>query len=581
MPLDREPVEGHEPNAEAPAAGSTQLFGLYLAYPLGVDLRTEGLGRHLGEWLRAASRRGDCRFVIACPSWTRTQLFNLLDSYAVPRHSFEFVTPRDAPSVLLLANLLSRRASRTVRRPARARRPKKPRRRTWRAGWEAASRILAAAIFRPRGLLSLVALVAIAIPLAPLVAVAVAVRLGLRKVSPLVRPLGRRVRQGVQWWRGQVARLAGSRKLHAAEMAAVDRLVAARTDVAAWMTPAPFWPDFNRIPRPRLTCVPDVVLHEFPVSFAERGGAGMFARYTAIKKTIAESDHFVTYSEHVKQGTLVERHDVEPHRITVIRHGVNRLDALVTVRGFPDDREASETACRQWLAAALHKAVGSTTAAALGAGRFRFFFYASQFRPNKNLPTLLRAYRHLRQEHGLGHKLILTGHPAESPDVREFIESHSLQHDVLCLHGLTARELAACYRLAELAVNPSLSEGGCPFTFGEAMSVETPVLMARIPVTEEVIRDKRVCDAMLFDPYDWQELADRMVWALSHRQELYALQKPAYDEFIARTWDDVVSEYVELLSSLARRSRTAPAQSGPREDAQAPRNRNPWRTDAA
>jgi glycosyltransferase involved in cell wall biosynthesis len=250
----------------------------------------------------------------------------------------------------------------------------------------------------------------------------------------------------------------------------------------------------------------------------------------------------------VKRGTLVERYHVEPDRIAVVRHGVNRLDPLVTVSGFPDDREATETACRQWLSAALCKAVGSTTAPALGAARFRFLFYASQFRPNKNLLTLLRAYQHLREAHDLGHKLILTGHPAESHDVRDFVEDARL---------LTARELAACYRLADLAVNPSLSEGGCPFTFGEAMSVETPVLMARIPVTEEVIGDERVRDAMLFDPYDWHELAERILWAVSHRDELYALQKPVYEEIVARTWDDVVGEYVGLLASMAHRSPAA------------------------
>ncbi|MFD2884495.1 glycosyltransferase [Pseudomonas lini] len=74
---------------------------------------------------------------------------------------------------------------------------------------------------------------------------------------------------------------------------------------------------------------------------------------------------------------------------------------------------------------------------------------------------------------------------------KKFISEHGLQNDVLCLYGLSIQELAACYKLADLAVNPSLSEGGCPFTFTEALSVGTPVVMARIAVTEEILVDEK------------------------------------------------------------------------------------------
>ena len=119
----------------------------------------------------------------------------------------------------------------------------------------------------------------------------------------------------------------------------------------------------------------------------------------------------------------------------------------------------------------------------------RFLFYASQSRPNKNILTLLRAYRHLLRDRLLGVRLVLTCHPDALPELRDFVIEQRLVDDVIFLHGLTQQQLAACYRLAELAVNPSLSEGGCPFTLTEALSVGTPVVMARIAVTEEVMRD--------------------------------------------------------------------------------------------
>jgi glycosyltransferase involved in cell wall biosynthesis len=122
---------------------------------------------------------------------------------------------------------------------------------------------------------------------------------------------------------------------------------------------------------------------------------------------------------------------------------------------------------------------------------------------------------------------------------------------VLCLHGLTARELAACYRLAELAVNPSLSEGGCPFTLTEALSVGTPVVMGRIAVTEEVITDPALQDVMLFDPYDWKDMAARIEWALQNREALLTRQLKFYAKLSQRTWRHVVDEHIAILDRIS------------------------------
>jgi glycosyltransferase involved in cell wall biosynthesis len=150
-----------------------------------------------------------------------------------------------------------------------------------------------------------------------------------------------------------------------------------------------------------------------------------------------------------------------------------------------------------------------------------------------------------------GHKLVLTGNPNTLPEIARFITEHNLENDVLCLHGLSAQELAACYRLADLAVNPSLSEGGCPFTFTEALSVGTPVVMARITVTEEVITDPELQQQMLFDPYDWKEMADKIEWGLNNRFALLAKQKLLYNQLSQRTWRHVVDEYVEILDRIS------------------------------
>ena len=122
---------------------------------------------------------------------------------------------------------------------------------------------------------------------------------------------------------------------------------------------------------------------------------------------------------------------------------------------------------------------------------------------------------------------------------------------MLCLHGLSTQQLAACYRLADLAVNPSLSEGGCPFTLTEALSVGTPVVMARIAVTEEVVTDPELQGLMLFDPYDWEDMAARIEWALQNRQRLLERQLKLYERLAERSWKTVVNEYVAILERIS------------------------------
>ena len=164
---------------------------------------------------------------------------------------------------------------------------------------------------------------------------------------------------------------------------------------------------------------------------------------------------------------------------------------------------------------------------------------------------LLRAYEFLLRKKYVSHKLILTGDPERYPSVKKFIAEHGLENDVLCLHGLTVQELAACYKLADLAINPSLSEGGCPFTFTEALSVDTPVVMARIAVTEEILNQPELQDTTFFDPFEWEDMARRIEWALAHREELLALQKNIYQSLIQRTWTDVVNEHITVLESIS------------------------------
>ena len=76
-------------------------YGIYLAYPPSVDLRSQGLGRYLAEFLKGAQARGDLLFVIACPSWMQKDLIELFDDAGVRHDCFEIISPQRKRVLLL------------------------------------------------------------------------------------------------------------------------------------------------------------------------------------------------------------------------------------------------------------------------------------------------------------------------------------------------------------------------------------------------------------------------------------------------------------------------------------------------
>lgn len=290
---------------------------------------------------------------------------------------------------------------------------------------------------------------------------------------------------------------------------------------------------------------------EFPVGFSEIGGNRYLENFKSVENAIEGAEHFVTYSDQIKWDTLVRKYAINPTLINVIRHAPNDLSRWITVEGFSDIETTSRDYCQLLFRCALQKASNFSYVNLFMNKSVKFIFYASQFRPSKNILTLLRAYEYLLRKHYIGYKLILTGYPHIMPMIDTFILEHNLKNDVLCIQALTSPELAACYKLACLAVNPSLSEGACPFTFTEALSVGTPVVMARIPVTEEIIKDHSLKKIMLFDPYDWRSVADCIRGALANREQLLALQQDTYRQLSQRNWHDVVNEHIDILDRIS------------------------------
>ncbi|WP_133139470.1 glycosyltransferase [Legionella genomosp. 1] len=549
---------------------SVKYYGIYLAYPPTVNLKHEGLGRYLASFLKGAADRQDVCFIIACPSWSRQSLIELFKSENVPESNFKIVSPASIPYILrcyeFYSSLRKRkqksgRLSRIFKTEIKPRLLRIVRRSTKKLVQARTFSSLLKLIFDPGVLLLM--LLGLCFP--ALVVIAFVIALGvylyktfdgkkLKKLT-LFKSFERRTEQAVS----RLDTPKDSRVLvrlfklmEEIEIQQLHQLIDQQTQVRAWYAPTAFWPSFNRIQGPKLMCVPDVVLSEFPIGFCDIGGNRFLDNFKALESAIYAGKYFAVYSETIKWKVLVDRYGIDPENIAVIEHAPSTLDSFVLPMHEQGKRaeSLSRAYCHNLIGQALSRSKNSYIRNFINV-EFRFLFYASQFRPNKNIITLLRAYVHLLRKNLRPHKLILTGDTKAFKGVQEFIIKHSLQKEVFCLHGLSVEELAAFYKSADLVVNPSLSEGGCPFTFTEALSVGTPVVMSRISVAEEVLTDPLLQKFSFFDPYSWEDMASKMEWAIQHRQQLLDIQSKTFEQLRHRNWTHVVNEHIKVLEDIS------------------------------
>jgi len=519
-------------------------YGIYIAYPPWTRFEGEGLGRFLAAFVRGAHASGKARFVIACPGWTRQGLEDLFAASGIPSDAVEFLAPRGVPGVVRLA-------SRRLRQKADDE-PKRERRKRQRfPGLRQLAASAVGSLMTSRNVLVILLVSLASLPVLLLAGLvrgigplfAAAVRRPRRALKKLTTSAKHRLRRGLE-------KLSMSQVMYEAELRHVHRLVDRRRDVTAWYCPTAFWPSFNRIRGPRVVVVPDFVVSLAPVAFAQLGGEAFRATVEKIERTIRGGDHFITYSHHVKQETLVARFGVDADRVTVVPHGANTLDNVLEAAAEDGDIDAVSS---RLLSEALAKAeaIDGRLPVIAGDSPGRFLFYASQLRPHKNVGTLLKAFRWLLDEGALSHRLVLTCSPSMSPRIQKQVQQLGLHDDVLFLVRLSEEELAACYRHAELSVNPTLSEGACPFTFTESLSVNTPVVMSRIPVTEEIIADRQLQGEMLFDPYDWRDMARSIRHGIENRDHLLVMQQAAYATLARRSWQEVSGDTIHALDEAA------------------------------
>lgn len=530
-------------------------IGIYLGYGPKTVLSKEGLGRYVGNLVRNLQKRGN-HIVIACPKWLKGTLKDLWEDLQIKEDSIEYIVTSKVPVAWRLylqytgknhqKKLLHVDYTRVIE--------------------FIVNQLLSITSVAFFGLLLLLGGFFLLL-LAPFLLLAGMMYLILYLLSRLKKSGSNKAKRMMKWMisiygRAEQGGLDVYNRIYVKFIENVQkelvRKINRKKDIDIWYSPAIFWPTFNDVEGVKIVNVPDLVTE----TFATKWGNYRDVLYSTkqCEKTIEENTDFIVYSNFIKESLLVNKFGKQEERISVIPHPMNDLSVYVTINSEAAGKLARTELFTEQYCKTILQSLGSHTQGiddyivGYDFSDVTYIFYSSQGRPHKNLKNLIKAYEYLLRKKYVRVKLFLTCDVNALPEVRDYIIEKRLQYDVISFFNVTTKELAALYRKAQLVVNPTLYEGGFPFTFGEGMSVGTPSVMSRIPQVLEVVDGYNLED-VLFDPYNIYDIAEKIKYGLENRELLLSRESVLFRDLLKNNEEKNGAMYEEVFNKAIIRSR--------------------------
>lgn len=534
-------------------------IGIFLAYGPQTRLSQEGLGRYLASLVKGFAEEKQ-EIVVVAPKWSVEDITAVFREFNIPDDAIRFSIQERVPAfwgILEFAIKFSRR-----------KRVKERKYRILRTGidilekiWGYVIRLTNIVVF---GLLSLLLVMLACILLPFLLVGGIVYSLAYLIKSIINRQCGspktiwkkiRSITRKLSKHGLGIDEYMYNQFMNRTTELLVDR--ANRQNVDIWFIPALFWPETQKINQIRAITVPDLVTEEFANLCADN--VQYVYATEKCRETVQTGEHFITYCDYIREAVLHKQYG--KYDAISIPHPVNNMLGYIEIDSDIQKKLNSQInftdafARIQLRTLPGHSKYNSEIYQNYSFRNMKYIFYASQARPYKNILNLVKAYHELVVKRYCNIKLVLTCNIEKSTEVYDYIEKNGLQMDILSFCSVDVQQLASLYRCADLVVNPTLYEGGFPFTFGEGMSVGTPSLMSDIPQVRSVVEPYGLAEEMLFDPYNYHAMADKIEYGLQHRQELYQKQLPLYEEMEKRTTAVVAKEYLSAFEDFIQRDK--------------------------
>lgn len=240
---------------------------------------------------------------------------------------------------------------------------------------------------------------------------------------------------------------------------------------------------------------------------------------------LQHADYLVAVSETTKME-LISHVGVDPERIYIVTHGVNRQ--------FQKQENMQEVWDR------LNNNYGLN---------HHYILYVGAIGIHKNIMGILSAYERLSNK--LSHDLVLAGPPDSAWDgAHRFVTEHNLFGQVHFLGHVnhTGNNLVDLYNGADLFVFPSFYEGWTSPPL-EAMACGTPVVTSNCSSIPETVGSA----AVQVGPNEPDALAYAMEEVLSDEMLQSELIKKGFEHVASHTWESAAAKLVDVFADIRAR----------------------------
>ena len=517
-------------------------FGIYLGYAPEQKLNDQGLGRLLIFILKGIIENNtESKIPVAMPLWYKKLFIELIDEHNISINNIELITTEHIPLIFRLRDKAIKKEQSVTIRSKLANKIKEFKVKVnnhlfkvFVGNLSLKSVVLMSFLFASSAMLLILLSLPILLCFVIISGITIFIINLLNKHLPNKINRLKKFTNSGRDLKNDLSVISLFDRIREHELLKLAEKINLRSDIDRWFVPTLFWPEIKYINAKKVITVPDIVFYDFPSQFRDSYWIKALER---VEETVGYGDKFICYSEYVKQNQICKRFNVKESNISVIHHGY--IDMSQYLVG-----ESSIEILSSYI---KEKFSDDLYLNGFPIHDCDYIFYASQNRPHKNILTLVKAYNILLKKRFIPIKLVLTGRIYEDKEISQYIDKHGLHLDIISLFDVPTKVLAALNKHALCHVNPTLFEGGFPFTFSEAYSVGTPSSMGRIAMVQEIVSDYSLYPHSFFDPHSPESMANSIEWVIKNRNLALDEQKILYEKIRSRTWKKVASEYIKEI----------------------------------